>query len=224
MAGKGNYRPKAVASACSGVGPAVSVGGAISVGGYFLYPKIKSEMQAKAGTNDSGKGGTQLASSDPNATGGPANQTQFPRRILGICVNNYLFANPISYGYDPRGAVRRDFNALLTRFGDKLKIPRNQIYELSDGAIGRSDYVLGGAANQHRVPKLPRTALYPDVAERPGPTARRCRQGDHRANDHQVCRNQSRPDRVILIFVGHAVETEGKVYLPDEGDLMTSRR
>src|SRR5204862_285701 len=67
---------------------------------------------------------------------------------------NYLFANPTSYGYDPRGSVRRDFNALLTRFGDKLKIPRSQIYELSDGAIGRSDYVLGGAANQHRVPKL----------------------------------------------------------------------
>src|SRR5260221_14728980 len=102
----------------------MAVSGGLTVGGIYLYPKWKAQA-AKNG--DSGKDATPAATTDPSET---ANQPQFPRRILGICVNNYLFANPTSYGYDPRGTLRRDFNALLGRFSDKLKIPRNQVYEL----------------------------------------------------------------------------------------------
>src|SRR5262245_42442902 len=201
------------------LGLLVLVGGAIGGGGYFLYPLIKN---AGAVANASNKSGTQIAATDPNSGAPVANQPQCPRRILGICVNNYLFANPTSYGYDPRGTVRRDFGALLTRFGDKLKIPRGQIYELSDGAIGRSDYVLGGAAAQHRVPKLLKDwRVILDVAEHassdspPVPLKPIIEQTITR-----FVETSRAQDRVILIFGGHAVEAEGKVYVAAmEGDL-----
>src|SRR5260370_8284235 len=106
--------------------------GALGTAGYYLYPKFKGKIQEVRNTDDgASKSGAGFASiNDPNKSAPIApGQQQFPRRILGICVNNYLFANPISYGYDPRGTVKRDFNSLLTRLGDKLKIPRSQMYE-----------------------------------------------------------------------------------------------
>lgn len=220
-AATGGYRPrkKSWAPVVVVLGLLGAIGSAIGAGGYYLYPLIKN---ASIEANASNKGATQVASGDSTANTAVTNQPQFPRRILGICVNNYLFANPTSYGYDPRGSVRRDFNALLTRFGDKLKIPRSQIYELSDGAIGRSDYVLGGAASQHRVPKLLHDWRFMlTLAEQasgdspPVPLKPIIEQTITR-----FVESSRQQDRIILIFAGHAVELEGKIYFaPMEGDL-----
>jgi hypothetical protein len=56
----------------------------------------------------------------------------FPRRALVVSVNNYLYLNPINYGLPGPGA--RNVHALLDRFTTGLRIPREQIAELSDAA------------------------------------------------------------------------------------------
>src|SRR5262249_7064793 len=78
-----------------------AVFGTVIGGAILMYPKIKEQIQEAR--NRAGNSGTQPISTDPDGPKVAANQPQFPRRILGVCVNNYLFANPISYGYDPRG-------------------------------------------------------------------------------------------------------------------------
>jgi len=61
----------------------------------------------------------------------------FPRRALAISVNNYLFLNPISYGSnDGKGHSVR---TLLERFTSGLRVPAEQVFELSDAArMGRA--------------------------------------------------------------------------------------
>jgi hypothetical protein len=58
----------------------------------------------------------------------------FPRRLLGISINNYIFANPTSYGHDSRGFIKRDFGETLLKLANKFRIAPNQVYELSDAA------------------------------------------------------------------------------------------
>jgi hypothetical protein len=66
----------------------------------------------------------QVPSSD-SETGEPP----FPRRALFICVSNYLYANPVSYG-----SKSRTVHHVLDRLGTALHIPPNQRFELSDAA------------------------------------------------------------------------------------------
>lgn len=51
----------------------------------------------------------------------------FPRRALGICVSDYWYANPVTYG---DGEL--SFGALLRRLANVLHIPTDQVAELSD--------------------------------------------------------------------------------------------
>jgi hypothetical protein len=53
----------------------------------------------------------------------------FPRRALVISVNNYLYANPVNYGV-PGHSV----HALSDKLANGLRIPKDQIAELSDSA------------------------------------------------------------------------------------------
>jgi hypothetical protein len=63
----------------------------------------------------------------------PKGTGAFPRRALAVSVNNYLFANPINYGIPLANA--HNLKTLLDRFTTGLKIPRDQIFELSDAAM-----------------------------------------------------------------------------------------
>ena len=65
----------------------------------------------------------------------PKGTGAFPRRALAISVNNYLFANPINYGIPLRNA--HSVGTLLDRFTTGLKIPRDQIFELSDASMSK---------------------------------------------------------------------------------------
>jgi hypothetical protein len=61
----------------------------------------------------------------------------FPRRALAISVNNYLFLNPINYGSPNRPG--HSVRTLLERFTSGLRIPAEQVFELSDAApMGRA--------------------------------------------------------------------------------------
>lgn len=53
----------------------------------------------------------------------------FPRRLLGICVSNYLYANPVSYG-----EAETSFGNTLKELGHSLHVPDGQLVELSDAA------------------------------------------------------------------------------------------
>jgi hypothetical protein len=62
---------------------------------------------------------------DPN----DASDITFPRRALFICVSNYLYANPVSYG-----SKTRTVHHVLDRLATALHVPSHQRYELSDAA------------------------------------------------------------------------------------------
>ncbi len=56
----------------------------------------------------------------------------FPRRMLAISVNQYLYANPILFGSPKRSPA-----ALLERLSDKWRIPRDQLFLLTDAKNNR---------------------------------------------------------------------------------------
>jgi hypothetical protein len=86
----------------------------------------KDSSQREAALKDRGKkvggGGNPIAQS----------ASTFPRRGLVVSVNNYLFLNPINYGAS--GQRTRNLHSLLDRFTNGLRIPREQVFELSDAA------------------------------------------------------------------------------------------
>src|SRR5262245_32299449 len=102
---------------------------------YLLMPKIKEKMaeqeEAQRNAAETPKSGPKGNPDQIVVAGG--NQP-FPRRLLGISVNNYIYANPTSYGYDPGGLIKRDFGKTLEKLANKLRVPEGQVFELSDGA------------------------------------------------------------------------------------------
>lgn len=122
----------------------------------------------------------------------------FPRRALVIWVSNYLYANPV--GASPgqgSGASVRDLTQKLAR---GLHIPLSQIVELSDAAPPTRARG-AGPAKADAVVRPPLKPLLQDVLRR--------------------FLAASRPqDRVLLVFIGHAVEIDDEAYLvPLEGEL-----
>jgi hypothetical protein len=185
------------------VGLFILIAGMIGAATGIIYAlKNKEQIQKIAKTPDQpekgNKGDDVLVPEAPKqATEGPKvipakPPVQFPRRLLGISVNNYLYANPISYGTDldktTKDGDKHDFGRTLRRLEVGLKIPADQVYELSDGATGAD--------------------MRPPLKTVIEQTATRFL---------ETCRPQ---DRIIVIFVGHSLEIEGKPYLvPLEGDL-----
>jgi hypothetical protein len=128
--------------------------------------------------------GHELSKKDGTQKGAnlPKGDLPFPRRALFICVSNYLYANPVSYG-----TKSRTVRGVLDRLGETLHIPESQRIELSDGAtVG---------AHPPLKPVIENTIT----------------------EFLDTCRAQ---DRIILAFIGHAVELDGQPYLvPLEGEL-----
>lgn len=56
----------------------------------------------------------------------------FPRRMLAISINQYLYANPTLYG-----SLTKNMSVLLDRLGEKWRIPRDQLYLLTDSPTSR---------------------------------------------------------------------------------------
>ncbi|HEV3203838.1 MAG TPA: hypothetical protein VGY77_05615 [Gemmataceae bacterium] len=127
----------------------------------------------------------------------PAPEAPFPRRLLAISANNYLYANPISSGSvvdqfgrpnEDRPGASRSLHNTLQRLAELLHIPPTQVVELSDAA-----------PKEIAQPPL-KAVIETTVAEFLG-----------------SCRKQ---DRIIVLFIGHAVEIGGASFLvPIEGEL-----
>jgi hypothetical protein len=115
-----------------------------------------------------------------------------PRRALVISINNYVYFNPVNYGsLNVKGF---GVGTLLDRLTRGLSVPGTQVFHLSDGA--KEDKT--GAARHKPNPPL-KSVIEKSVA-------------DFLAT--------SRPqDRVMIFFIGHAVEMEDEIYLvPVEGE------
>lgn len=122
----------------------------------------------------------------------------FPRRLLAVSVNNYLYANPVStgaydealgFGIDPKNPPPdRTFHATLQRLAEFMHVAPEQVVELSDGA----------PKNVAQPPLKP-------VIE---------------STIHTFLAGSRKQDRVILFFIGHAVEIKDECFLvPIEGEL-----
>ena len=114
----------------------VCVGGT-AAGVVIFGPRLKAWSERVSRSSE--KGTAPAVGNGPNKATPvelPDVAGEFPRRMLGISVNNYVFANPTSYGTDSRGQIRRDFGQTLMKIGDKFRIPTRQVYELSDAAPG----------------------------------------------------------------------------------------
>jgi hypothetical protein len=126
----------------------------------------------------------------------------FPRRALAICVSNYLYANPVSYG--DRG---HNIHSLMDRVGRSLHVPYSQLFEVSDAGVTISNdsgpSVAQKKKGQEKKPSLARPPLKAVVEE-------------------AIVRffETSRPqDRIVLLFCGHAVVIGSEAYLvPLDGD------
>lgn len=109
----------------------------------------------------------------------------FPRRILAISVNNYLYANPINYG--GQGWTRDGrTHVIVDSLARYLHVHPNQTVLLSDGA----------------------------------PSARPPLKSVIENTVQDFLDTSRAQDRIVLLFVGHAIEIEDQPYLvPLEGEL-----
>jgi hypothetical protein len=129
---------------------------------------------------------TTPAEDQPTAKAGPPGVEQlvpagtvFPRRALVISVNDYLYLNPVNYG-TPR-PDSRNVHTLTNRLSGWLRIPREQVVQLSDAALSGANRVPFKGVITNTV----RSFLATSRAQ----------------------------DRILLLFVGHAVENGDETYL-----------
>jgi hypothetical protein len=140
----------------------------------------------------------------PIPGGGP-----FPRRALAICVNNYLYLNPVSYGEPDH-----DVHSLMERLAQVLHVPPTQIGELSDARPGKATLTTE-KIRSGRARKATGTAAPLPI---PSPTPPLKPVIEKTITDFLAT---SQPqDRILLLFMGHAVEISDQGYLvPLEGEL-----
>jgi hypothetical protein len=176
--------------------------GGLATAGFLALPhleqlrqKLLSEQQVKAPEHPA----------NPEHDPLPAD-AEFPRRALLVSVNNYLYANPVSYG-----TSEKNLRFLRDRLARVLHIPRSQIVELSDAAAARAtpsfDSLPSAKKKSGKRPApepLARPPLKPVI--------------EKTVSDFvDTCRAQ---DRILLFFLGHVVLIEDEAYLvPLEGEL-----
>lgn len=157
--------------------------GGLAYGGYYAYQNrdrlLGPPEQVEAKVEKKPKKATDLATASGD----------FPRRLLAISVNNYWYANPVSYG-----EKSRKLDEILGKLGDALRIPKSQITLLSDSSSSDS---------KSPIPTEPHAPLKPVI--------------ETTVTDFL---NGSRAqDRIVILFIGHAVEVEDHPYLvPIEGE------
>jgi hypothetical protein len=173
---------------------------------------------------------------DTNGSGNPSGQhlsgaESFPRRALVVCVSNYLYANPVSYGDG-----EKNVHMLMERLQKVLHIPPDQIVELSDARSPSPPKELAQATDKKsrsgKAVAASQSSAKPVVKtgeEKAGPAKTSAAAAPPAAPPlkHVVektirtyletCRPQ---DRILLLFIGHVVEVEDAAYLvPFEGEL-----
>lgn len=208
----------------------------LAVGGVAVYLARSSlsgtaahpgDRQAAAGSSGHDEG---EATGDTNRAGAKHDlplDAWCPRRALLICVSNYLYANPVGYGVSA-GRKGQNLNTLAGRLSSALRIPPEQIVELSDGAPERPPDPMklqpvpakGKAATKKAARNVLKNTPAREPPKLPWPTARPTVKPVLEraiADFLDGCRGQ---DRILLLFAGHAVVLDDQAYLaPLEGDL-----
>ena len=117
-----------------------------------------------------------------------------PRRLLAINITNYLYMNSLQYGINQaeNDRDRRDFYKVIERMATGWRIPKEQVYFLTDGPTDNNK-----VDSKHP----PLKSIVQGTIDR--------------------FLSTSRPqDRIIITFSGHAMEQDGEAYLvPLEGEL-----
>jgi hypothetical protein len=116
-----------------------------------------------------------------------------PRRILAISINEYLYVNPLRYGtiVVTNDNQRKDFYKAIERLATGWRVPKDQVYYLTDGPIDN------GRIDQEHPPLKP-------VVE---------------GAIENFLKESRAQDRILVVFSGHAVEKDGEAYLvPIEGE------
>ncbi len=90
----------------------------------------------EAGESPQTNAGTTTATSGtPGNNANPAVlEGAFPRRLLLVNINNYLYANPTQSGYQKIAdeKLRTDIHSVIDRLADRWRIEKDQVYKLSD--------------------------------------------------------------------------------------------
>jgi hypothetical protein len=201
--------------------------------GYFIKSRLPPAEQVAGalGLNDAGtaagNGDAPATQVKPSVKGDLPTDAWCPRRALLICVSNYLYANPVGYGVSA-GRPGQNLNTLAQRLSGALRIPPDQVVELSDGAPERlpttAEFPAAGKGkgNPKRAPgkNAAKITAPRDVPKAPSPSARPTVKPvlERTISDFLAgCRAQ---DRILLLFAGHAVEINDQPYLvPLEGNL-----
>jgi hypothetical protein len=182
----------------------VGVTGFIAVGGYYYREHLKRLVAEWRQLAEEEVADPAAAKAKDQTTATIAPNAGFPRRVLAISANNYLYANPVSYG--PPG---HDFHSLVEQLTDALHIAPEQVIELSDGvpAVAPSNEPDRSKKKKTKNTAAPALEPHPPVKSVIEQTATRFLDG---------CRPQ---DRILVIFCGHAAVLENGAYLvPLDGE------
>jgi hypothetical protein len=130
----------------------------------------------------------------------------FPRRALAICVSNYIYANPVSYG-----SPEHNMHTLMDRMVHILHIPQSQVVELTDVTMQPPRAERRGPNEKNKSARIPST---------PAPPARAPLKPVIEKTIGAFLDSSRQQDRIILLFIGHIVMIEDAAYLaPLEGEL-----
>jgi hypothetical protein len=137
----------------------------------------------------------------------------FPRRALAICVNNYLYANPVAYG-----SGDSETGAVLEKLASALHIDPTQLVLLSDAARIPPPKPPPGSKKSRNTNNAKAPRSRPVVsADSPARTPLKA------VIEKTITEflDSSRPqDRILLLFAGHVVEIDDQAFLvPLEGEL-----
>ena len=175
---------------------------AVGAAGAFRYWRPVSESEERKVPNPNGKAAVAKNSTiSPLATNYP-----FPRRVLAIYVNNYLYANPVS-----PGSPGHNVHALVQRIGRVLRVPPSQMLVLSD-VKAKKESGTSSEASAKPPAMSPPTEKVPDPLPPLKPTLEKTLTAFL-----EGCRPQ---DCILVVFVGHVVMIDAEAYLvPLEGEL-----
>jgi hypothetical protein len=172
----------------------------VVAGAYRYWPHFSKSGEGKPLNPD----GKVAIVNNPGNRNLPTSDV-FPRRLLAISVNNYLYANSVG-----EGSPDHNVYSLVQRISRVLQVPRSQILVFSETkartaskTVSEASY--GPASLSPEAEKLPKPccALKPILEKTISAFLESCRA----------------QDRILVLFIGHMVSIGAEAYLvPLEGE------
>lgn len=184
------------------------------------YPNLFRSGTTEPVVANNGGGTTTITTTTPTHNPGEGNVAgAFPRRMLAISIHSYLYANPIHNG-DSGFALddnkRTGTDAAIRRLAERWKIPKDQLYHLTDARQA------GEKKEDKKAGKVDAMGKKEEalVAAPVGPAKAIPLKIVIEGSIEKFLESSREQDRIVLMFCGHAIERKGEAYLvPIEGDL-----